>query len=127
MNLSQPSTPTPAALDLDQGEVRPDQALARAAQRALDEHFEQVKAGRLKPSLSREVFDALPRGSEPQLEASGYWKLGAWMLESRSGALALTYRPMQPEPRYEFVAALRRNAGAFEVATLTMRQLHPRR
>jgi hypothetical protein len=107
--------------------MRPDEALARAARQALLTYFLGVKSGRVVPFLSQAVVEALPPPTEPRLEANGYWRLGTWLLEARSGACALVYRPMQPEPQFEYVAALRGGAGQMEVATLTMRQLHARR
>jgi hypothetical protein len=126
MSSSQPPNPTPAPLELDQGPLTPDQTLARAAQQALAAYLADVKAGRVAPSLARNVVESLPPPAEPRLDA-GYWRLGAWLLESRSGTLALTHRPVQPQPQFEYVAALRGDRRRLEVATLTMRQLHARR
>ena len=127
MSSSQPPNFAPAVLELDQGPLRPDKTVARAAFLALLSYFRGVKSGLVVPSLSRDVVDAMPIPLEPRLEVGGYWRLGSWLLESRSGALALTYRPVQPEVRFEYVAALRGDAQKLEVASLTMRQLHARK
>ena len=127
MSSSQLPNSAPASLDLDGGPVRPEETIARAAHQALLAYFRDVKSGRVAASLSRDVVDVLPPPTEPHLDATGYWRLGAWLLESRSGKLALTYRPVQPEPRLEYVATLRGDTKRLEVASLTMRQLHPRR
>jgi hypothetical protein len=127
MSSSRLPNSAPAPLDLDGGPLRPEEAIARAAHQALLTYFLDVKSGRVAASVSRDVVDALPPPAQPQLDANGYWRLGAWILESRSGKLALTYRPVQPEPRLEYVATLHGDPKRMEVVSLTMRQLYARR
>ena len=127
MGSSQMQNPPIASLDLDGGPLRPDQPMARAANEALVGYFRDLKSGRIEATLARDVIDTLPPPAEPHLDQNGYWRMGAWLLESRSRKLALTYRPMQLEQRLEYVATLRHDDNRLEVTSLTMRQLYPRK
>jgi len=127
MGSSQMQNPPVAPLELDGGPLRPDQPMALAAGKALVGYFRDLKSGKIEATLAREVINNLPPPAEPHLGQNGYWRLGAWLLESRSGKLALTYCPLQLEQRLEYVAMLRQEHGRVEVTSLTMRQLYPRK
>lgn len=124
--MSQPEQ-RPAALNLEHGSIEPDRRVAELALHALAAYLHNVKAGVIEPALGVEMVSGLSAPSEPRLDSSGYWRLGVWLLEARSGALALTYRPVQPEPRYEYVAILRGDGKLLKVETLSLSTMRPRR
>ncbi|RKI43047.1 hypothetical protein D7Y27_16005 [Corallococcus sp. AB004] len=128
-SMSTPDSPDMriAQLDSEQGPVRPNQSFARAAYESSLKHLQAIKAGEIPSSLSREFIEALPVPAEPRLDATGYWRLGDWLLESRSGDLALTYRPPQLEPRMEYVVTLKGDVETSIAPSLTVRKIHPRR
>ncbi len=127
MHVPEPPNANAATLELEHGPFKPDMATARSAHAALSSYLVALKSGAVPSPLSREAVEALPVPAEPSLDASGYWRLGAWLLEARSGNMALTHRPAQPEPRLEYVALLRAEARTLSVVSLSMRQIHPRR
>ncbi len=117
----------PAPLELEHGTLAPDRSLAAAAHRSLVSYLHNIDSGALTPSLDNKEIKALPIPIEPRLDENGYWRLGVWLLEGRSGSLALTYRPTQADPRIEYVAMLHGDTETLKVVGLTRRQLHPRR
>lgn len=127
MNTPDSSSASIATLDLERGPFQPSETFARAAYGALSNYLRALKSGGVSSQLSVEVIEAVPVPAAPRLDAMGYWRLGVWLLETRGGDLALTYRPTQAEPRIEYVATLKEETEAVSVISLTMRQLHPRR
>jgi len=114
-------------LELDGGNIQPDRTLAEAASFALSDHLRSLKAGNAVPSIPLSAVDTLPVPSAPELDDSGHWRLGPWILESRSGELALTYRAVQPGTGVEYVATLQRSNQGVRVKSISMRQIYQRR
>jgi hypothetical protein len=114
-------------LELEHGKIQPDRTLAESAAVALSEYLKSLKAGNVTTPIPRSAVEALPVPSAPRLDESGYWRVGPWILESRNGELALTYRSVQPGTGLEYVATLQRSDQTLAVQTITMRQIYQRR
>ncbi|WP_147445383.1 hypothetical protein [Corallococcus aberystwythensis] len=112
-----------AQLDGEHGPFQPSQGFARAAYESLLKHLLAIKAGDAPSTLSRENIEALPMPDEPYLDATGYWRLGAWLLEGKGGSLVLTYRPPQAEPRMAYVATLKGDVETLTVTSLTIMRI----
>ncbi|WP_338269881.1 hypothetical protein [Corallococcus caeni] len=114
-------------LDLENGPFQPSHAFAHAVHESFHKHLLAIKAGEIPSSLPREDIEALPIPGEPFLDATGYWRLGDWLMEGRSGNLMLTHRPSQAEPRMEYVATLKGDVETLIVTSLSIIRIHPRR
>jgi len=125
---SPPSPPVQSApLNIKGGPFRPDKAFAKAAYQALSSYISGIKNGTITSTLSQHALENLPVAGEPELDARGFWRLGVWILEVRGGQLALTFRPAQPQPRFEYIATLDTAHNAVRVTNLAIGQIRPRR
>lgn len=117
----------PAPLNIRGGPFRPDKAFAEMAYQAISSYIAGIKNGTFTSTLSQHALEDLPVAGKPDLDARGFWRLGVWLLEVRGGQLALTFRPAQPEPRFEYIATLDTTHNTVRVTNLAIGQLRPRR
>jgi hypothetical protein len=115
-------------LPLDGGQLIITLEDAQEIKRALEAYL-TFSRREIEQTLPRNLIDALPKATgDAWIDEDGSVHIGAWLLESRGGKLALTYRPSPPTSSigYRYEAHLEQVEGQWKVSSITFAKLYYR-